>query len=523
MAEDTTAPSTPVDERLSRTQDVESPVPAYAAMAEAWHLPDALMEGTEAMRRGGETWLPKDAKERQDAYTERLNRSFCHPGYSSTIRRLASLPFTRPVTVQGLETADPRVAAIEEDADYQGSTLTQFARALFEDAANHGLAHILVDYPVDATGLSAAEERASGLHPYFCHIRAPDLIGWTAEKDPKTGRLRLLDVRIRETYTVRDGWKVEEVPAIRLVTAPVGGTKGMHVLFVRDTKTQKYAVREIRQHSFPALPLVTVYTRRTGYMQGVPPLADLADVNLQHYQSASDQRTILHHTRVPLLTGKGLTQEQIENGLVIGANRFVGSTSPDFGLAYVEHGGAAIGAGRQDLMDLRADMEALGMQPLLQRTGDATATAAAIDEARVHADVHAWVVSVADGLADAWRMAASVVDVALPEAFKVEVFSEFGLSLRAAQDVQNLIALWNSRAITAVTLLREVQRRGLLSAAVSPEDEAEAARDQQPPLALLGGGFGGGGGDEDAEREDVAEDEGREIVRGGEQGRGEAA
>ena len=116
-------------------------------------------------------------------------------------------------------------------------------------------------------------------------------------------------------------------------------------------------------------------------MTARPPLLDMAWLNLAHWQSASDQRHILHIARVPLLFGRNL--QVPETGLDIGPNRLILSDDPSADLRFVEHSGAAIEAGRQDLRDLEEErMAILGLDLIARRPGHMTATAKAIDAAQ---------------------------------------------------------------------------------------------------------------------------------------------
>ena len=110
-----------------------------------------------------------------------------------------------------------------------------------------------------------------------------------------------------------------------------------------------------------AIPVAPVYLNQTGFMCGSPPLMDLADLNITHWQSSSDQRNILHVARVPILFASGVA-EDIE--LVVGANAFMRASDPQARLEYVEHSGAAITSGKDDLKVLEFQMQAMGLQLL---------------------------------------------------------------------------------------------------------------------------------------------------------------
>jgi len=118
-------------------------------------------------------------------------------------------------------------------------------------------------------------------------------------------------------------------------------------------------------------------------MTAEPALLDLANLNIAHWQSDSDQRNILHVARVPILFAAGLGDSEAPiKKLNIGATTFInGQIGSD--LKYVEHSGKGIEAGRQDLQDLEQRMAQMGLNMLVKgagRSGSATATARVLDQ-----------------------------------------------------------------------------------------------------------------------------------------------
>jgi hypothetical protein len=98
-------------------------------------------------------------------------------------------------------------------------------------------------------------------------------------------------------------------------------------------------------------------------MAGAPALQDLADLNVAHWQSQSDQRNILHVARVPILFGAGIPDDvEGQPGFKVSAGSFTRATDPAAKLMFVEHSGAAIGAGDADLKNLEFQMQAMGLQ-----------------------------------------------------------------------------------------------------------------------------------------------------------------
>ena len=67
---------------------VNTPNAAYKKMAEKWHLIDALMGGTLAMRHQAQKYLPEYPKETRDRYIVRLNNSVLLEEFKKTVQDL---------------------------------------------------------------------------------------------------------------------------------------------------------------------------------------------------------------------------------------------------------------------------------------------------------------------------------------------------------------------------------------------------------------------------------------------------
>jgi hypothetical protein len=213
------------------------------------------------------------------------------------------------------------------------------------------------------------------------------------------------------------------------------------------------------------IPIVTFYAaKQVGPFQVDKPLLDdLAQLNVAHWQSASDQRHILHVARVPLLFGTGWDEdekEQKEKG--VGPNQLilqpVGAT-----LAFIEHSGNAIGSGENDLKRLEDQMSVAAMEPLVPRTGNQTATAKAIDTAEATSALQ----DIAQGLKDSIEQLLVTTGAWLgipPELTgEVEVQSDFSISLG---DPSALTELGKARSLGDISreaYLSELKRRDILS------------------------------------------------------------
>lgn len=431
----------------------------YDDMSARWALIQDLKGGTQVMRDAGTDWLPKEPKEEETKYRLRLERSFLYNAYESTVAKLVSKPFSRPITVQG--ELPERLRPMLDNVDRTGSNLTVFGKELFETAIDYGFTHVLIDFPKTSGTLSLEDERS--LQPVFVHIKPPQLIAWRTEIT-SVGQVVLVSIRYKETRIEPEGdWGEQLIEFIRVFKVDTWE------VWRKDPKSKEFQLYDSGVNSFGGIPLVTYYINQTGVMTAKPSLEDLAWLNLAHWQSLSDQRNILRFARAGILTAIGFAPEEIES-MVVGPNVLIQSTNPNAVLKYVEHSGKAIDAGNADLTSLEERMEVLGLQPLIERTSRSTATGKMLDESKTHSNIQAWIRGLEAALKSAFEVAAKWVGVELGEV-KFDIFNDFGLSLKSSSDIEALIKMRAAREITHETFLRETKRRGLLSDNLDIEQE----------------------------------------------------
>lgn len=512
MAESTAAPASG---GATRSLKVGTMGLAFTGMVKGWELLHDLMGGTRQMRARRDKWLPQEEGEPAKAYESRLSRSILYEALRNTIDRLSDRPFAKDVQLKlgddEAATLPDLLEPIERDADYQNTSLTQFARDRFADAALHGLTHFLVEYPGTAPG-SRVEEAESGKHPYFAPICPANLWWWKLEKD-RNGRLRPVELHIRETRAEidADGREVEVV-YVRVIQRTDAGVTWS--LFRKADKGDEYTGTGDGGDygKLTEIPLVTCYFKQTGPLTADPPLEGLGWLNVAHWQSDSDQRNILKVARIPILYETGVSSEDKEKATVVSSRRVTKRTNKDARMVYVEPQGAAIGHGRQDVLDLEARMVILGHEPYAMQQVAETATGKAIDEERSVSSMEAWIRAMESALRRGYEVAATMVGAELPEGFEVDIQFEARLFARAATDLQNLLAMRQAGEIDRLTFLREVRRREVLAGDTDLEAVIEAVKAEGPSLAELTAGLPGAPADDDEE------DEGDEQPEAGKSG-----
>jgi hypothetical protein len=430
-------------------------------MAENWPIVDALLGGTPAMRKARTTYLPQWPGETSDAYKARVETATLFPAFPRTVEVLAGKPFSKPVTTT--EDVPARITEWCEDIDLQGRNLHAFAAAITESALSHGIQGILVDYPKAQNFRTKAEEQAAGIRPYWVQIHAGNILGWKSQRI--NGAETLTQLRLLEQAVENDGEFGEKIiEQVRVLTPGAWATYRESDKETPDKK-KEWVLHESGTTSLPKIPFVPVYGRRTGFMTAVPPLLELAYMNVEHWQSKSDQQTILHVARVPILFGKSLG----ETTVTVGAGSLVNSDHEHADLRYVEHSGAAIEAGRLSLLDLEDRMRQVGAELLVIKPGKTTVAQTVAENEAGMCALQRIVEDVEDALDQA--IALTCEWVGEKPAGNVRLFNDFGVASLAEASLELLRDMNVDGTFSDESLFNEAKRRGVIAPETDWKDE----------------------------------------------------
>jgi hypothetical protein len=281
-------------------------------------------------------------------------------------------------------------------------------------------------------------------------------------------------------------WGTQTIPQVRVLEP---GRWEIH----RQNEKKEWVLYEEGVTSIDFIPFVPVYGERVGFMLGRPPMLELAHLNVAHWQSASDQQTILHVARVPILTVIGAQDEVDSNGKVTPWKLTVGSSAavklPQGGdMKYVEHSGKAIDAGGKDLEALEERMRQAGAELLVLAPGKVTATQVATENAVGMCALQ----RIAEDLEDALDAALEIMAkwVKIETGGHVSLFKDFGAATLAEASADLLLKSNMAGKISDETYRAELQRRGILSADVDEQEEKDRIELEGPELTAEPAGVG---------------------------------
>jgi hypothetical protein len=420
-----------------------------------WSVMAAVTRGTNYIRDLSETYLPQEPREDDDAYQTRVDRSVLSPYTSRLIETAAGAILRKPIHIEG----DPYWLELAQNIDGLGSNINEYARRALVSSLTYGHSAILVDYPAATEARNLAEERAMGRRPYFVHVDAPQIWGW--RKEPGTNRL--LQVRIHD-YDVRplNEFGEEQVEEMRVIYP---GRYDLYTLgqeVVEFTATGGYSLDEI--------PLVPIYSNRRGLLISQPPLLDIANLNITHYQRQADLIHALHIAAMPTLVLEGW--DDTTGSATMGVNYAI-AMQPGNKAYYVQADATSFDAQMQELQSLEGQMSTLGVTKLFgQKFVAESAEAKRIDQAQSNSVLSIISQELESALNQAFSFAAQYVGMEPPE---ITIDRDFDYYRLIGQDV-SVLAQLNQMGKISDAMLLEILRRGeVLPDNINIEDELEAS------------------------------------------------
>lgn len=452
------------------TSSVRKESNAVAGMAQHWPMIRSLLGGTSAMRAAGLSYLPKWPNEEADSYKTRLSVATLYPAFSRTVEVMAGKPFSKALTAS--EDCPERIREWCDDIDLQGRNLHAFAADLLRDCIGYGISGVLVDFPKSEGVRTKADELASGARPYFTRYAPGNVLGWRTES--RAGADRLIQLRLLESVEEQDGEFGEKVVEQVRVLTP-----GAWETYRKNAKDEWFPF-DSGTTTLSSIPFVFFYGERQSFGVGKPPLLELAHQNVEHWQSASDQQTIVHVARVPILTIIGADDG---TSITVGASSAV-KLPVGADMKFVEHSGAAIEAGRVAIQDLEERMRQTGAELLVTKPGKVTATQTVSENEANKCALQRMAEAFDDALDQALQFMADWVGEATGGS--VELFKDYGAGSLSDASAELLLKTNLAGKISDESYHNELKRRGIVAPESNWEDEKERLDSQGPSLGMMG-------------------------------------
>ena len=440
-------------QRIGNVTQVNDPNTSWVNQEPHWGLIETLLGGTYKIRKGHRKFLPQEPRELDEAYDNRLQRSVLAPYYVRLERMLAGMLTRKPVR---LDDVSDVIREQLFDVDLQGNDLQTWLFQTSRICIRYGHVGVLVDAP-------AAGENG---RPYYVSYTPRDILGWRTEL--KDGKQQLTQLRLQEKIVVPDGlYGEKQVEQVRVLTP------GAFEIHQKDQQGDFKVVDEGRT-SLSEIPFSVAYSNRMGVLESIPPLADIAELNLQHYQVQSDLSNQLHISAVPMLAIFGFPQSAEE--ISAGPGEAIALPSPgEADAKYIEPAGNSYDAQFRRLEQIASQINELGLAAVLgSKLVGETAEAKRIDRSQGDSTMMVVAQQMQDMIDNCLRFHAEYMQEA--NAGSSLVNRDFMGTRLEPLEIQALLQLYTAGTITQETLLLQLEAGEVLGDDFDVENELEATQ-----------------------------------------------
>jgi hypothetical protein len=358
---------------MEKQKGVRTTHPEYDEMLETWQRCDDATEGEKEIHSGTVKYLPKLAEEKDTDYQSRLKRTPYFNAVWRTISGLKGMLFRKAPVVEVPASIEPYLT----DIDMAGTPLDVFAQDTCEEILTTGRIGILVDRPpmpenADGTPITVAQAEAYGLRPMFQKYDADSIINWKSERINNAVMLTL--VVLKEEASVSTDQFSHVCEDRYRVLDLVNGVYRQRVFRINDRDEDEQVGGDIiplmNNQPLSFIPFEFIGVDDVGDEPDTPPLLDLVNMNIHHYQVSADYEHGCHFSGLPTLFISGYNADNVQPGqpnkIYIGGPSANCLPDPAAKAYFVETSGN-FQALRDNLNEKKAEMAVLGARMLEQQ------------------------------------------------------------------------------------------------------------------------------------------------------------
>lgn len=488
----------------------------YTAFKSRWQLIRDVLSGKEAIDKRGTSYLPQPHKYDNDRYCAYQTRAVLYNTTARTLEGYLGAIFRKESTVSLPE----ELEYLKRDANGEGDNLNQFAKQIARDVIPMGRHGILVDYPDTAGITTLAEQRDAGAKAHLKSYTPESIVNWAVTTEGTTSKL--IAVRLEETHFETDiyGFQSDETRRWRVLRIDEKGYYAQ-TMIVEEASTDengnkvvKQVERETIRPTLPdgsrmrEIPFVFIGSETFTPSPDLPPLYDLAQLNIAHYRNSADWEQAVFMIGQPTPVFSGLSDDFIDKNqgnLCIGSS--VALLLPEDGKVTMLESKAERNVIKSAMELKETEMLGLGARIVqdnsskgseatesiqLRRSGEASQLSCIAD-------------NISDGLAKALTWAAVWMggDVGKVE-YKLN--KDFFVTRLTHQEISTLVSSWQAGAISRDIMLDNLRKGEVISELVTNE-QVKAAIESEPPPMMGVTGFTPYDLNEEAVEEPVPENE----------------
>jgi len=462
--------------------------PDYDFGLPGWLRARDVLAGEDAVKSAGEKYLPRlDSQTDEEFLAYRKRASF----FNATARSaegFIGLVFRRPPFVKVPESQSGvgrALAGFLNDSDVLGTTLPGYAKNVVTEVVGIGRAGSLIDWEGDV------EKRA-----YVSLYSAEQILNWRIER--VNGRNVPTLIVLSETFSEdgKDEFELnfqQQIRVLKLVpgenTKDAAGKRPFkYEVEIWRPKEKKRKTDKVEWELFetkiplrlgkplPLIPFVFHGPRHSRPDVDRPPLRDIIAVNLDHYRLNADYKHGLHFTALPTAWVSGFDKSAT---LRIGSSTAWVSETPGATAGFLEFSGQGLTTFERAMDRDERLMAVLGSRLLEdQKKVGETAEAIQLRQSGENSALSAIATSVSESLTQVvrwifwWNSTEEIPEAISGADVLVQLNTDFSLKGMSSQELQAIVAAWQSGAISRDTMFELFRRGEILPDGRTNQDEA---------------------------------------------------
>lgn len=350
---------------------VKTTHPDYDNFAPKWQRCRDVIAGQDAMQAAKQRYLPKLNAEKDSDYDCRIKRSDFFNGTWRTIDALTGLAFRKPPTFEVPANIEPML----DDINLAGKSMEAFAKEILEENLSVGRVGILVDHPAppeNVTALTQAVAEKLGLRPTLQFYTTESIRNWKFARINNSWVLSMVVLGEKQPEPGKDEFSQTTIDVYRVLDLGGGNGTYRQRLFMVNDKGEDVLLSEtvplMNGQPLDYIPFAILGPCGRGDDIDEPPLIDLVDKNVAHYQVNSDYRHGLHFTGLPTLFLAGVQQEDGADPIYIGGSAAITSPDPNARGEYLEFSGQGLQPATAALDRIERQMALLGVRAIADET-----------------------------------------------------------------------------------------------------------------------------------------------------------
>ena len=433
----------------------------YEDSYDDWVLLRDVVAGERVIKDGATIYLPKLSGQKGPEYTAYKARGSFFGATCRTVQGLTGTIMRRSPTVELPGILEP----VKDNITPEGVSLVELIRTCCETVINYGRYGLLVDMP---------DVAVSGTMPYIAEYGAADILNWHVEV--VNGKKMLTMVVLAESFAKVD-------PADRFVVEDQGQVRvleldeyGYLVVSIYQKESEKGEWSRMGGEIYPSIkgkrldyiPFVFLGAMGNTFAVQKPPLLDLANLNIKHWQVSVDYYHGLHWCALPTPWAAGFP---VDTKLYIGCSKAWVSQEPNAKAGFLEFTGQGLGAVEKALDKLEYRMAVLGARFLEEgkRAAETSETHRMRGRGET-ATLNNIAGSVEKGMERALGFMAQWLSVA-PEGISIELNKDFVSARLGAQDITALLQTYLNSAISLDSFIYNLHQGEILPEDRTVEDE----------------------------------------------------